>query len=585
MGTSHLSPGTSSFQDIDVTGELARRPKRPPGHAAENAALVELARHMAEAPHSILQKLVDTALGLCMAHSAGISILENNGGKPIFRWYATAGDFEPYRGGTIPGDFSPCGVVLTRNAPQLMANPVRYYPYIAELSPHVAELLLIPFYRENTVIGTIWIVARDDNKRFDAEDARIMTNLSIFASAAVQIHANLEAIEAGNRRLREAHIRLDSALAAGTTAVWTWDVADHSAMSVADAARGVGDSPEQCRDTLENYARFIHPDDRERVADRIRQSVASGIDFQAEYRVIRNDGRIRWVEGRGKVERDRAGNAVALPGVISDITERKLSEERERVLVSEAALANAKFKAFFDQSLSYSGIMALDGTLVDISRTALEACGYRREDVLGKPFWETAWWLGSKDVQEQIRFAAAEAAAGRTFRKELPFFLADGTERITDFVLNPVLDESGATIFLVPTGMDVTDRKRAEQDRERLVGELQEHDKQKNDFLAMLAHELRNPLAAISNAVLLMSLTDVKEHLDSSTQTIRRQTSHLSRLIDDLLDISRINLGKIELRREVLEATPILDSAAQTVKTLIEERKHTLTMTIDRGNL
>jgi PAS domain S-box-containing protein len=356
-------------------------------------------------------------------------------------------------------------------------------------------------------------------------------------------------------------------------------------MSVADPARGVPNSPEQCRDTLENYARFIHPDDRERVADRVRQSVASGIDFQAEYRVIRNDGRIRWVEGRGKVARDRAGNAVALPGVISDITERKQSEERERMLVSEAALANAKFKAFFDQSLSYSGIMALDGTLIDISRTALEACGYRREDVLGKPFWETAWWLGSKDVPEQIRFAAAEAAAGRTFRKELPFFLADGTERITDFVLNPVLDESGATIFLVPTGMDVTDRKRAEQDRERLVGELQEHDKQKNDFLAMLAHELRNPLAAISNAVMLMTLTDVKEHLDSSTQTIRRQTSHLSRLIDDLLDISRINLGKIELRREVLEATPILDSAAQTVKTLIEERKHTLTMTIDRGNL
>jgi hypothetical protein len=196
MGTSYLSQGTCSFQDIDVTRELVLRPKRPADHTAENAALVELARHMAEAPHSILQKLVDTALKLCSAHSAGISILENADGKPIFRWYATAGDFEPYRGGTIPGDFSPCGVVLARNAPQLMANPVRYYPYIAELSPHVAELLLIPFYRENTVIGTIWIVARDEDKRFDAEDARIMTNLSIFASAAVQIHANLEAIEA-----------------------------------------------------------------------------------------------------------------------------------------------------------------------------------------------------------------------------------------------------------------------------------------------------------------------------------------------------------------------------------------------------
>ena len=78
---------------------------------------------MAEAPHSILEKLVHTALELCAAHPAGISILENDGGTPNFRWYTTAGDFEPYRGGTIPGDFSPCGVVLTRRAPQLMANP------------------------------------------------------------------------------------------------------------------------------------------------------------------------------------------------------------------------------------------------------------------------------------------------------------------------------------------------------------------------------------------------------------------------------------------------------------------------------
>jgi signal transduction histidine kinase/CheY-like chemotaxis protein len=163
--------------------------------------------------------------------------------------------------------------------------------------------------------------------------------------------------------------------------------------------------------------------------------------------------------------------------------------------------------------------------------------------------------------------------------------MADGSERITDFVLNPVWDESGSLIFLVPTGIDITDRKRTEQDRQRLFEQLQEHDKQKNNFLAMLAHELRNPLAAISNSVLLMSLTDDKGSLDQSTQTIQRQTRHLSRLIDDLLDISRINLGKFELRREIFDATAILDSAAHTVRTLVKERNHTPPLAIDRGNL
>jgi PAS domain S-box-containing protein len=132
---------------------------------------------------------------------------------------------------------------------------------------------------------------------------------------------------------------------------------------------------------------------------------------------------------------------------------------------------------------------------------------------------------------------------------------------------------------------DITARKQAEQEREQFVGQLQEHDKQKDEFLAMLAHELRNPLAAISNAVALLALTDVKEHHDYSIAAIQRQSRHLSRIIEDLLDISRINLGKLELRREIVDVALILDSASHTVKTLVETRNHTLDVTTDGGNL
>jgi PAS domain S-box-containing protein len=132
---------------------------------------------------------------------------------------------------------------------------------------------------------------------------------------------------------------------------------------------------------------------------------------------------------------------------------------------------------------------------------------------------------------------------------------------------------------------DITARKLAEQEREQFVGRLRDHDKQKDEFLAMLGHELRNPLAAISNAVALMDLTDVKEHHDYSLDAIRRQSRHLSRIIEDLLQISRINLGKLELRREIVDAAVILDSASHTVKTLVEARNHTLDLTVERGKL
>ena len=101
----------------------------------------------------------------------------------------------------------------------------------------------------------------------------------------------------------------------------------------------------------------------------------------------------------------------------------------------------------------------------------------------------------------------------------------------------------------------------------------------------MLAHELRNPLAAIGNAVALAARSRLQEHIDWSMEVINRQIKHLSRLIDDLLDVSRINRGKIELRRDVLDATPILDSAIETVRPLIDERTHKLSVTIERGKL
>ncbi len=119
----------------------------------------------------------------------------------------------------------------------------------------------------------------------------------------------------------------------------------------------------------------------------------------------------------------------------------------------------------------------------------------------------------------------------------------------------------------------------------RLYEELRGNDQRKDEFLAMLAHELRNPLAAISNAVKLMNRPGLGDEADWSMDVIGRQMHHLTHLIDDLLDVSRISRGKIELRRDLIEATPILESALDTVKALVEERKHTLEVSIDRGNL
>jgi signal transduction histidine kinase/ActR/RegA family two-component response regulator len=437
---------TSSLADVDITSELAHRPSRPPDYQAESQALVDLASVMATDPHTILQKLAETALALCQADSSGISILESDGQPAIFRWHATAGRFGPFLGETTPRDFSPCGIVLDRNATQLMTDPARFYPYIAELSPHVAELLLLPFYHGNSAVGTIWVVAHSHERKFDAEDKRLLMSLGKFASTAIQV---LRSIEAGK---------------------------------------------------------------------------------QAETEITR----LR--------EEERAANGRAVQILES---------------VTDAFVA-------LDRGWRFTYLNPQAETL--LQRT--------RGELLGEVIWQAFPQTIGTRFEQEYRAAVAERRPV-IFQEYYPPPLNDWVE------VHAYPSEDGLSIYF----QNITARKQAEHDRERLMGQLQEHDQQKNDFLATLAHELRNPLAAISNAVSLLSISEDEEDRDYSTEAIRRQTSHLSRLVDDLLDISRINLGKIELRQEILDATPILESAIQTVKNLVEERQHSLEVTIQRNAL
>jgi GAF domain-containing protein len=100
---------------------------------------------------------------------------------------ALAGKLTPHLGSTLPRAFSPCGTVLDRNALQLMLRPARHFPYIDALPPAIEEALLVPLHRNAKPIGTIWVVSHDETRRFDAEDARLMTNLGRFAAGACDV--------------------------------------------------------------------------------------------------------------------------------------------------------------------------------------------------------------------------------------------------------------------------------------------------------------------------------------------------------------------------------------------------------------
>ena len=184
----------ASLESVIITDQLRARPLRDRDDKALTAALVKLAQTMANAPDTVLQKLVETGLELCQAQSSGVSILTEIDGKPSFRWDAVAGQYSSFLWGTLPRYFSPCGTVLDTDAVQLMQHPERHFTYLLDVAPHCSEVLLVPFHVEGKIAGTIWIVAHDEKRRFDARDAEVMKTLSEFAAAAFKTGSTMSAL-------------------------------------------------------------------------------------------------------------------------------------------------------------------------------------------------------------------------------------------------------------------------------------------------------------------------------------------------------------------------------------------------------
>ena len=184
--SSSVPPGKNPvpLESVLCTKELQRRPTRPPDYATENCALATLAQGLADSPSSILQTLADIILETLQADSAGISLLAADG-EHLY-WPAIAGLWQPYIGVGTARDFGPCGDVLDCNGPMLFKRPDRRYPYFVPMTPLCEECLVIPFHVKGETVGTIWAIAHDEIRKFDAEDLRQLESLGRFASAAFQ---------------------------------------------------------------------------------------------------------------------------------------------------------------------------------------------------------------------------------------------------------------------------------------------------------------------------------------------------------------------------------------------------------------
>jgi len=317
--------------------------------------------------------------------------------------------------------------------------------------------------------------------------------------------------------------------------------------------------------TYQAWTKLVHPDDLAQAEEDVRLALETGKYF-TEFRVIWPDGSVHWLEARANVFKDGQNAPARIVGVKMDVTERKRAEEK--LMESEARfrqMAEAMPQIVYvngpDGRTEYVNSQWRDYTGMTIADDYTERNVVHPDDYGNlKERWLAAMATGTPLTAE--------------FRLRR---VSDGKYRCFLTRAMPARDDEGQVVRWYGTSTDIEDLKRIEQ-------ALSEADRRKDEFLATLAHELRNPLAPIRNGLQLMRMASGDRYaVEQARAMMDRQLTQLVRLVDDLMDVSRISRGRIELRREHVQLAPVVNSAVETSRPLIEEMGHELTVALPKS--
>ncbi len=425
--------------------------------------------------------------------------------------------------------------------------------------------------------------------------------LDLYAQQAARRIEGAESKE----KLRQSEERLRMVLSAGKFGHWRRDLASLDLISSAQCKADFGRGP----DEPFTYAMFraaIHPDDQAMVEAAVSRAIKECGDYEADYRCFWPDGSIHWINARGRAPDNGSGRAAQIVGVTLDITERKQAEallagqkrvlemlttgaDLAKVLATLIRVIEKQSEGLFGSILirqpdSNCFFMGVAPSFPESYTKALQQasisppylgpcsrathCGeaVMTADIATDPRWSEEWrnlvlGFGLRTCYSSPISAANGKVLGSfgMYYRELRDPNPPGSQLLE------------TATYLAGIAIEHRQAERA----------LQEADRRKDEFLAMLAHELRNPLAPILNAVQLLRLTEGDgEVIQSASEIMERQIGQIVRLVDDLLDVSRITRGKIELRQERVELASAVNHAVEATRPLVQSLNHGLTVTL-----
>jgi PAS domain S-box-containing protein len=380
---------------------------------------------------------------------------------------------------------------------------------------------------------------------------------------------------AAEQRLQRTEARQQLAMRAGRLAAWEYDAATGRNTWDERMAELLGVPPARAAELQDSWREFVHPADRPLVGARFAAALRGEGAFEVEYRAIRLDGEERWFASRADEVRDENGRLVRLVGIVQDVSTRRAAEATLRAFYEASPLlmgtveltADGDLHHLYDNPASNRFFAVPQGGTSD--RTARE---------LGVPERVIALW---RTRYEQCAASGSAVEFEYEHRTE-----GDAVPRVLAVTVAP-LDSAGphGRPAFCYVAEDVTRRRSAEAALLESEAALRDAARRKDEFLATLSHELRNPLAPIRTAAQILASPKVTPaQLHWSQGVIRRQVGHMARLLDDLLDVARITRGKLQLKKETVSLRGVIDSAVEAARPLLDARRHRLELRLPAGD-
>jgi PAS domain S-box-containing protein len=278
-----------------------------------------------------------------------------------------------------------------------------------------------------------------------------------------------------------------------------------------------------------------------------------------------------------------------------------LSAQNGQNRMQESAVSESKYRAIFNQRFQCTGLVTLEGLVLEMNQSALDFNGLELADVVNRPLWETPCWKISQQTQDQLKQAIARAAEGEFISYQVELLGANNQIFMIDFSIRPLRNDADEILMLIIEGRDITKLQNLLQERNHLLQKEKAARKQaetanriKDEFLAVLSHELRTPLNSILGWATLLKKGKLKpEQISEAVDIIDRNAKLQVHLIDNLLDMSRILKGQdilkispVNLAVIILAVEKTLYLAAQTkeiqIQTIIEPNIGVVAGDIDR---